>query len=461
MSTLAPLTIGTRREPFFDGHLIEKLTRVSHELVDPTPTDIVFPFDEPWEGPYSIYGVVIKDGDLLRMYYRGHCAIAAKAYTCYAESRDGINWVKPHLGLFSHEDRHDTNIILIEDDPETKFTHNFTPFLDRNPAVKPNEKFKAVAGNDKVGLYGFTSEDGIKWQKIQEGPIFKKGIFDSQNVPFWSESEKCYVLYFRVWTGEGYSGIRTIARVTSADFIHWSKTEVMSFGDFPQEEYYTNVTEPYPLAPHIYVALPSRFVQKRRWMSSPQAKSLGVREGREADVSDTVFMTSRGGNKYDRYFPEAYLKPGIDPQDWVGRNNMISLGLVQIDENTLGFYRCRHYASSNSFLNLHTLRTDGFARLRAGRPKGKVLTKLFTAEGEQLFLNFATSAVGTVRIEVLDADHQTIEGFSGRAAPKLFGDSVHHPVKWSKHRSWSELKGCPIRLRFTLNEADLYALQQQ
>lgn len=461
MDTPSPLSIGTRREPFFDGYLIEKLTRVSHELVDPTPSSIVFPFDQPWEGAYSLYVAIIKDGDLFRMYYRGYCAIAAKAFTCYAESRDGINWVKPSLGLFPFEGHNETNIVLIEDNPNEKITHNFTPFLDANPNAKPDEKFKAVAGNDKHGLFGYASADGFKWHKIQDDAVFHEGIFDSQNVPFWSVAEQCYVLYFRVWTGEGYTGLRTIARTTSNDFINWSKPVVMSFGDLAQEEYYTNVTEPYPLAPHIYVALPSRFVQKRQWMPSKQARKLGVQEGREADVSDTVFMTSRGGSSYDRHFPEAYLKPGLDPQDWVGRNNMISLGLVQIDERTLGFYRCRHYASDTCHLNLHTLRTDGFARLRAGRQKGKVLTKSFIADGDQLYLNFATSAAGTIRIEVLDSDLQPIAGFSGRAAPKLFGDSVNHPVTWSKKRRWSELNGRPIHLRFTLSEADLYALQQQ
>jgi len=86
-SDLAPLNIGTRREPFFDGYLIDKLTRVSHELVDPTPTTVTFPFDEQWEGAYSLYVVVIKDGDLFRMYYRGQSAIKAPSFTCYAESR--------------------------------------------------------------------------------------------------------------------------------------------------------------------------------------------------------------------------------------------------------------------------------------------------------------------------------------------------------------------------------------
>jgi hypothetical protein len=457
----AALAIGLRREPFFDGHFIEKLTRVSHELVDSVQTEVEFPFDAPWEGAYSLYVVVIQDGDLYRMYYRGQGAIKSRSITCYAESRDGQNWIRPALGLFPDGERNDTNIIHIDEVPGEKTSHNFTPFLDTNPAAAPDARFKAVGGDDKGGLFGFASADGIHWRKIQPGPIFTDGIFDSQNVAFWSETENCYVLYFRIWTEGLYKGLRTIARTTSSDFIHWSKPEAMTFGGVPQEELYTNVTTPCPGAPHIYVALPSRFVMKRQWMTSDQAKALTVQEGREGDVSDTVFMTSRGGTVYDRHFPQAYLRPGLDPQDWVGRNNMVSTGLVKLDHNTLGFYRCRHYASDSCKLTLHTLRRDGFARLRAGSQKGRVLTKAFVAAGEQLCLNFATSAAGTIRIEVLDASGKPVDVFSGRAAPKLFGDSTHHPVKWVKQRNWSELSGRTIRLRFTLSEADLYALQQQ
>jgi hypothetical protein len=458
--TLPPLAVGTRREPFFDDYLIEKLSHVSHELVDSVQTPFEFPFDQPWEGPYSLYVTIINDDGLYRMYYRGQSAIKAPSFACYAESRDGRNWVKPRLGLHAFEGHNDTNILLVEQDPEEKTTHNFTPFLDLNPAANPSEKYKAVAGDDKHGLFGYASPDGIHWQRIQPTAIFRDGVFDSQNVAFWSESENCYVLYFRVWTEGLYKGKRTIARTTSTDFHHWTKPEQMSFGAVPLEELYTNVTMPYPGAPHLYVALPSRFVMKRQWMTSEQAKSLTVQEGREGDVSDTVFMTSRGGTVYNRHFPEAYLKPGLDPQDWVGRNNMISTGLVQLDERTHGFYRCRHYASDTCKLTLEILRRDGFARLRAGRRKGRMLTKAFIAAGEQLCLNFATSAAGTIRVEVLDAEGKAMEGFSGRAAPKLFGDSVHHPVKWPKNRSWSDLAGRTIRLRFTMTEADLYALQQ-
>jgi hypothetical protein len=454
------LNFGTRREPFFDGYLIDRLSHIAWELVDPVQTSCEFAFDQPWEGAYSGYSAVIQDGGRFLLYYRGTPAINRAEVTCCAGSRDGRTWTRPALGRHPHGDRHDTNIVLIDSSPAEKITHNFTPFLDPNPAAPAEERFKAVGGDDKHGLFALGSADGIHWRKLQEGPVLTAGVFDSQNVPFWSATEQCYVLYFRIWTEGPYRGLRSIARTTSADFRRWTEPLPMTFEGAAPEELYTNVTMPCPGAPHLYVALPSRFVPKRQWMSSVRARELHVLEGREGDVSDTVFMTSRGGNAYQRCFPQAYLRPGPDEQDWVGRNSMVALGLLQLDAATLGFYRSRHYASDTSRLTLHTMRTDGFARLRAGASPGRMLTRPFIAAGDRLCLNFATSAAGTVRIEALTAEGRPIAGFSGRSAARLFGDSVHHPVAWPKQRPWSELNGRAIRLRFTLGEADLYALQQ-
>lgn len=451
---------GTGREPFFDDYLIDRLSHVAWELVDPVRTDHRIDFNLPWEGPFAAYATVIRDGDLYRFYYRGNPSIAGEAVACCAESRDGRTWTKPKLGLHPCGGRADTNIVLVDDPPDGKSTHNFTPFLDTNPAAPASERYKAVGGEDKKGLFAFASADGIHWRKLQEAPVFTAGVFDSQNVPFWSQAEGCYVLYFRVWTEGLYQGLRTIARTTSPDFRTWNAPERMTFGDTKPEELYTNVTQPYPPAPHLYVAFPSRFVPKRRWMDPARARELGVLEGREDDVSDSVFMTSRGGSTYQRCFPQAYLRPGPDEQDWVGRNGMIAVGLLQLDAQTLGFYRSHHYASPSSGFTLYTLRTDGFTRLRAGARRGRVLTKPFVAAGHTLCLNFSTSATGLIQVEALSGDGQPIDGFAGRDAARIFGDSVQHPVAWPRSRSWSELKGRTIRVRFTLTEADLYALQQ-
>ena len=45
--------------------------------------------------------------------------------TCYAESKDGIHWTKPDLGLFEFDGSKKNNIVW--DGPGA---HNFTPFKD-------------------------------------------------------------------------------------------------------------------------------------------------------------------------------------------------------------------------------------------------------------------------------------------------------------------------------------------
>ena len=451
-----PLDLDLRREPFFDNYLLERTSGLSWDLADPVPMGHIFTLDRPWEGPYCGYFTVICDGGRHLLYYRGRDHAAEKEITCLATSADGLAWQRPSLGRPAFAGSTDNNI-LIADDPA--LSHNFTPFLDTNPAAEPAARFKGVAG-EKEGLRAYGSPDGIQWRPLQDTPVFTQGIFDSQNVPFWSAAEGCYVLYFRVWTGEGYSGFRTIARTTSPDFRNWTAPERMTFGDAPLEHLYTNATQPYPPAPQLSIALASRFVPGRQWLDHATAETAGVLDGREADVSDVVFLTTRGGNRYHRQFPQAFVRPGTDPTDWVGRSNMALLGLLELPGDRIGFYRQHGYATKHNRIELFTVRTDGFARLRAGAKPGKALTRPFVAAGERLCLNFATSAAGTVKVEVLTAEGRPVPGFSGRSAPRLFGDSVTHSVTWKKSRTWSQLTGQAIRLRFTLQEADLYAVQQ-
>ena len=108
-------------------------------------------------------------------------------------------------------------------------THNFCPFLDKNPDAPISERFKGVGGTDK-GLHALVSADGLHWKKMQdkaflsssEVQIRNSHLFDSQNLAFWSESEQCYVCYFRV-----SDGFRRIGRTTSTDFRTWSSAVLM------------------------------------------------------------------------------------------------------------------------------------------------------------------------------------------------------------------------------------------
>ncbi|MEX0882893.1 MAG: hypothetical protein WDZ72_05405, partial [Cyclobacteriaceae bacterium] len=351
----------------------------------------VLRFDLPWEGAFSAYVTILKDGDTYKAYYRG-VPTAGKdgnsaEVTCYAESKDGIYWEKPHLGIHDIQGNKNNNVILANAAP---VTHNFSPFIDQNPAAKPEERYKALGGTQKSGLVAFTSPDGIHWKRLQEDPVFSQGVFDSQNVSFWSESEGMYLCYFRSWTGKGYQGFRSVSRTTSKDFIHWTDPVPMSFGNTPYEHLYTQQTSPYFRAPHIYLAIGARFMPNRKVVSDQEAAFLGVNPKYYNDCSDAILMTSRGGSQYDRKFMESFIRPGIGLQNWVSRSNYPVLNVVPTGDKEMSVYVNQDYAQPTAHLRRYSLRLDGFASLTAGYGGGELLTKPFIFEGNELSLNFAT-----------------------------------------------------------------------
>jgi hypothetical protein len=454
------LNIGDRRELFVDYYLIHKIIDARLVLHEPRDEGTVLKFDKPWEGPFSAYCTIIKDDKKYRAYYRGEPVAGSDGnpneVTCYAESDDGIHWTKPNLGIYEIMGTRDNNVILANEVP---FTHNFSPFLDSNPDASPDEKFKALGGVEKSGLFGFSSKDGIHWKKMRSTPLFTKGSFDSQNVSFWSESEQCYVLYFRTWTGPYYSGIRTISRSTSKDFIHWTEPVRMDFGYTPLEHIYTNQTSPYFRAKHIYVSIAARFMPGRQVINEEQALKLKVNPKYFRDCSDIIFMTSRGGNRYDRTFMGALVKPGIGLQNWVSRSNYPALNVVQTGDEEMSLYISHDNAQPTKHIRRYSLRLDGFASLRADYAGGEVITKKLTFKGDKLILNFATSAAGYIKVEIEDADGKAIEGFELENSYELIGNEIEKIVLWKNNPDLKQLNGKQVRLRFVLKDADLYSIK--
>ncbi|MBA7533598.1 hypothetical protein ES705_25839 [subsurface metagenome] len=454
------MNIGSRLELFIDTFLIEKQYNVRCILNEPKDKGIVLFFDKPWEGPFCGYATIIKDNTKYRLYYRGLPEAGKDGSvietTCYAESDDGISWTKPNTGIYESSGTYNNNVILANDAP---YSHNFCPFLDLKPGIPENEKFKAVAGTKETGLVGFISADGIHWQKIQEEPIFTEGIFDSQNVVFWSQNENCYVCYFRSWTREGYSGIRTVSRTTSKDFIHWTDPAEMDFGDKPKEHLYTNQTHPYFRAPHIYIAIAARFMPNRQVLTEEQARQLNVNPKYFKDCSDVIFMTSRGGSRYDRSFMEAFIKPGIGLQNWVSRSNYPVLNVVQTSPTEMSLYVNQNYAQPTSHLRRYSLRIDGFISISAPYKGGELLTKPFIFDGKNLFLNYATSAAGGIQVEIQTTEGIPISGYSLKDSRVIIGNEIKRLVSWENKTDLSELSGKPIRLLFKLNDADLYSIK--
>ena len=454
------IDIDSSRQLFVDHYLIDQLDHVELRLHEPRDEGPVMYFDKAWEGQFSAYCTVINDNDLFRAYYRGIPISGndgnSHEVTCYAESVDGIRWSKPVLGLFEVQGSKDNNVLLANAAP---VTHNFCPFLDVRPGVPADEKYKALGGTAKSGLIAYKSGDGIRWTKMQERPVISDGKFDSQNVAFWSEIEQKYIAYFRIWTQEGYSGFRSIARATSDDFTHWSETRPMAFGNTPMQHLYTNQTHPYFRAPQIYIAIAARFMPNRQVVDEKSAREMGVNPKYYKDCSDAVFMTSRGGNQYDRTFMESFIRPGIGLENWVSRTNYPALNVLQTGPTEMSVYVNQDYAQSTAHLRRYSLRLDGFTSAYAPFEGGELITKPFTFSGDKMFLNFATSAAGSIKIEILDDESRPIEGFALENAIEVIGNEIERPVYWNNSASLGQLSGRPIKLRFVLRDAHLYAFR--
>jgi hypothetical protein len=455
-----PVQIGSQRELFVDHHLIDTLEGSRLKLHTPVPRGSVLKFDHPWEGAFCGYCTVIKDGDTYRLYYRGLPSAGKDGSdsetTSYAESQDGVHWTKPNLGIYSVNGSKDNNIILQGQAP---FSHNFSPFLDTKTGVPATQRFKALAGTETTGLVGFISGDGKHWRKLREKALITKGVFDSQNVAFWSESEDCYLCYFRTWTGGGYRGFRTVSRCRSRDFLSWSAPVPMRFGNTPTEHLYTNQTHPYFRAPHIYVAIPMRFMPGRRALTKAQAQQLGVHAKYGGDCADAVLMTSRGGPVYDRTFMEGFIRPGTDLGNWASRAGMTALGVVPTSATEMSIYKQAHYAQATAYLERYTLRTDGFTSLHGPYQGGEVLTRPLVFAGRELVINFATSAAGAMHIEIQNDQGDPVPGYTLADAQAIIGDDIARRVSWKGGASVEALAGKPIRLRIQMKDADLYSIQ--
>ena len=88
-----------------------------------------------------------------------------------------------------------------------------------------------------------------------------------------------------------------------------------------------------------------------------------------------------------------------------------------------------------------------------------MFTKPLTFSGRRLTINFATSAAGSVRVELQTAAGKPLDGFALGDCPEIIGDRIEHAVRWAGGADVGAWAGQPVRLRFVMKDADLYSLR--
>ena len=137
---------------------------------------------------------------------------------CYAESRDGIAWTKPELGLVEFEGSKSNNLVV-------RGPHGSGIYFDRHE-VDPSRRYKMFY--EERGISGAFSTDGKRWS----GAVHFQGIDavgDTHNNAIWVPSLNKYVAITRLWDRKVKQ--RLVGRTESPDFMIWSKAEEVMRAD--------------------------------------------------------------------------------------------------------------------------------------------------------------------------------------------------------------------------------------
>jgi hypothetical protein len=102
---------------------------------------------------------------------------------------------------------------------------------------------------------------------------------------------------------------------------------------------------------------------------------------------------------------------------------------------------------------------DGFVSADAAWAGGDLVSPPIVFAGKRLVLNLNASAMGACKVGLQDAAGQNIAVFSVEDCEVLCGNSLAASVIWKGSGDVSALAGKPVRLRFALRAAKLFAFQ--
>ncbi|MBN1341973.1 MAG: hypothetical protein JXQ73_04795 [Phycisphaerae bacterium] len=462
--------VGSRKQLFVDETLIESSQGVRLTMNPPhvDPTCLV-KADLPWESAPNagicFYSSVIKDGDRIRLWYDVYSSEPKSRRVAYAESKDGIHFTKPVLGLHEVDGSKENNVVLPGE------IGGCAVWID--PKAPASQRYKTQAKTYPSGkMQMHASPDGLTWTLIAEPDIGHK---DTQTIVLWDETISRYVMYTRRWFRNKESqnaSYRTVRRLESDDLKTWTGESIVMKADDadlathktptgqPPVDYYGATVFKYPDGGGVYVMLAQAFWH---WMPRDPLPRLGP------NAFDVRLAVSRDGKAFKRLGGRApFLRLGpagsfYSRMIWA-LPDPIRMGdelWIYFAGSNIDHADVRDPAASGrlSGIGRAVMRLDGFVSTDAGYEGGQLVTPPLRFAGKRLELNVDTSAGGCVKVELLDASGKPIEGFREADCVPVCGNSVRMPVTWRGGGDVDKLAGKTIQLRLVMKDCKLYAFQ--
>ena len=448
------------RRIFLDAMVVEGsggLERVFH-AARKHPANPVVVRDKPWEGwgPY-LYGTVMWDDGKLKMWYQViNPDPKTHASMLYAESDDGIHWVKPKLGIVDYQGSRDNNLLAERE--------LWIPSVMKFVNPESDEKKWVVYGwGGEYGPHLAYSPDGLRF-RWYEKPEYTKLFSSSDVVNFFYDSyRQRYASTYKCHSRRH----RSVGIALSKDGISWYKPiEGPIFG---ADDLDPDATQVYGMPVFCYQGcyIGLAWIYHSRWIkygayTSPKVM-YEAQEGSPCTV-DVQLAWSWDLINWTRT-PERkpFIGLGRENIDWDWGMIYTARAPVVIG-NELYFYYGgfdrRHDADFDKVrgaIGIATLRIDGFCSMRAGSQEGWLISRREVFNTPCVTINARTESNGYVMAELVDRYNNVIPGFSRAECIPFVGDSVSHMLRWRTEAFPANMIDKDKKIKFYLRNADLYS----
>ena len=376
----------------------------------------------------------------------------------YAESSDGIRWEFPNLGLVEVAGNTRNNLLPTVREGATGYPISL---IDHGPDFSPLEqrfKFLGFRGvEEKVGLWGLVSPDGLNWKRGSYNPVlpYHPSYNDIVDV-FYDPDRRRYVALIGLLAGpeDGYIGKsrtgpirRLIGQSESTDFVHWSEPRrIME----PSDK--SDLTEFYGMSVFLLNGLFLGFVRILR--DDLPADNDGPVEG----IGWTELAVSRDGNTWNRLHGKYFDRNPV-PGTWDHAMAWATAPVLVGDQMLFyyGGYQEGHKIGKRQIGLASSLPNRFVALENEASSPAYLRTKPFRTTCRFLFLNL-DALKGTVRVQLRNARNQVLENYAFDDCLPISGNHLSFPTRWRNAPQLPESRKEGIILDVEILRGRIYAV---
>ena len=406
-----------------------------------------------------------------------------RVVVCYAESDDGLTWIKPSLRHFPFNANRETNIVLVgnggrsvnygaavlfdprDDDQSRRYKMAYWDF-------PPPDTTKAL--RNIPGMYVAFSANGIEWRKQSQLPLLPADYGDAGQPPIsddvsapnrfprpaisdvidlmYDEPRSKFVVYAKTWI-DGPDGRRfwkrAVVRSTSKNFVQWTKPELVIAPDSQD----TGQLHGAPV-----------FIRHDRYLALLQTLDFGGFDRSGTGNMPGELATSTDGIHWNRRFRNTSFLPVRGDASTFDAGCLWTNAMPIIEGQQFRFYYGAYpswhadFNAQQTGIGMASIVVDRFAGLRPHNVNARITFHPMRFSGTETLTLNADAKAGSLQAELLDASGFRLAGFTRDDVVAVKKDGTELPVRW-KRQQLSDLPNGVYQLRIHLTgSATLFAV---